>query len=112
MTKLSLVQDKEGGLPTTTVEVFAGSAVAIQELVRYGFAGRAYECAPEGKKGEYLPEGDVERPENQQEIAAQLKEGKVCKAGTHKAGAGQGQGSSGLLRAWQSRRMSNIYLFI
>lgn len=59
--KLKVV-NREAGRPTTVVEVFGGSAVTTQELVRFGFTGRAYECAPEGPRGAYLPEGDIERP--------------------------------------------------
>ena len=59
------------------MEVFAGSAVTTQELVRLGFTGRAYECAPDGAKGAYLPEGDIERPENQHELASALTKNKI-----------------------------------
>ena len=59
------------------MEAFAGSAVLTQELVRLGFTGRAYECSPDGPKGDYLPEGDIERPENQNEIAEAIVNDKV-----------------------------------
>lgn len=56
------VIEREGGRPTTCVEVFAGSAVLTQELVRVGFTGRAYECAPDGPRGAYLPERGHQPP--------------------------------------------------
>ena len=75
-TKLTVEASKEGR-PTMVMEAFAGSAVLTQELVRLGFTGRAYECAPDGPKGDYLPEGDIERPENQHEIAEAIVNDKV-----------------------------------
>ena len=48
-----------------------------QELVRLGFTGRAYECAPEGPRGAYLPEGDITRPENQHDLACLLAANKI-----------------------------------
>ena len=81
-TKLSVVA-REGGRPTTVVEVFAGSAVTTQELVRMGFIGRAYENATEGARGMYLPEGDIERPENQHELAGLLTVDKVLRTAAH-----------------------------
>ena len=46
-------------------------------MVRVGFTGRAYECAPDGPRGVYLPEGDISRPENQHELAGQIDKGTI-----------------------------------
>ena len=56
-------------LPREVAEAWAGVAVAllVGEMIRLGFTGGAYECAPTGKDS-YLPEGDIERRENQVEL--------------------------------------------
>eukprot|EP00972_Heterocapsa_arctica_P103357 15229977-Heterocapsa_arctica.AAC.1 len=54
-------------LPREVAEAWAGVALLVGEMIRLGFVGRAYECAP-GGKGSYLPEGDIERRENQLEL--------------------------------------------
>ena len=56
--------------PRETAEAWAGKASFTTELVRVGFIGRAYECAPNGSV--YLPEGDMHRAENQAELHAKI----------------------------------------
>ena len=60
--KLPIVE--AGQLPRVCVETWAGCSIISTELVRVGFICRAYECSPGGASS-YLPEGDVEHPENQ-----------------------------------------------
>jgi len=64
-------------LPRECAETWAGDASITTELVRVGFTGRAYEFQPHGKHGDILPEGDVERPENQAELAAKISGGEL-----------------------------------
>ena len=64
-------------LPREVAEAWAGCAAVVGELIRVGFVGRAYECSPNGTKGDYLPEGDIERPENQQELFGKIKHGSL-----------------------------------
>jgi len=58
--------------PTLCAEAWAGGAGISQQLARVGFTVRAYESSPDGL-GSHVPEGDVSRPENQQELAAAIK---------------------------------------
>ena len=54
-------------LPREVAEAWAGVALLVGGVIRLGFTGRAYECAPTGKDS-YLPEGDIERREDQVEL--------------------------------------------
>jgi len=62
------VQEGPDKPPTLCAETWAGVAGLSQQLTRMGFTVRAYERSPTGKTS-YLAEGDVERPENQAELA-------------------------------------------
>ena len=74
-TEISLISSDLA--PTLCVETWAGCASLIQEWVRLGFTGKAYECKPDGQ---YLPEGDVTRPEVQKELQEDVVQGSVYHA--------------------------------
>ena len=50
----------EGRPPILCAETRASSAVLSKEWLRLGFTGKAYECRP---NDQYLPEGDLCRPQ-------------------------------------------------
>ena len=58
-------------LPREVAGARAGVALLVGGMIRLGFTGRAYECAPIGKDS-YLPEGDIERRENQVELDQEI----------------------------------------
>ncbi len=62
--------------PTLCAEAWAGSAGISQQLARLGFTVRAYENCPTDI-AEHLPEGDISRPENQQELARLIMDRKL-----------------------------------
>ena len=66
------IKDAPDAPPREVAETWAGSAVFTTELVRLGFIGRAYECAPQGVDT-HLPEGDIMRKDNQDELMHQIE---------------------------------------
>ena len=56
------------------IEGWAGDALWTAEHARLGFKVRAFECCPEGPRGDLLPTGDILRPENLKDICVNLFE--------------------------------------
>jgi len=73
---VGLVHESPTKPPTAVAEAWAGGAGMSQQCIRVGFTARAYECSPDGPKS-YLPEGDIEREENQTELAEMISSRKL-----------------------------------